>query len=537
MGLFDAKRVVCFGLMGLAAIFMSCKIGGEAKLLAGAYSESGSKSGYLGGKYSQRFEYDEQNRITAIYLTSYLDDGDDEERERTSAQFITYNDDGSVIVEGGETSGLVIKFVKSGNTVIEEIIDGFEISEDDDGRDTLTLNRDGLIEKEGYTYKNGNLMRISYDDNAGNDYKYDKKKSPYANSKTPKWLIQRLFGDMSAARNNVTQNYYSGGEISGSYNYEYEYDKDGLPTKQTETWYSDGNEDTMVVHYTYSSKTKGTETKGNDNVKPKKESAPSENEESAIENDADTGGGTGVKLVKSIMTGESGFRFDYDEQNRIVGLYNVDGPTRTVMYDVMYEDSSITLQRSEDGGDKTVFSIKGNIVKALKSTLIINDDGCIVSLKDDGRTGCEHDEKNDVFKRTMFEEKYEYEDKNLTLTSDNQGDCQTSNENFTRYLEYDGKKSPFVNCATPKWFLQFLFQYHNGQSYASKNNIVETYSFGSNKEAKIFYEYKYDADGFPTKRTAQNSDESEQVVRFTYTGGTAAIIGEFSSAGESDDSN
>jgi len=81
------------------------------------------------------------------------------------------------------------------------------------------------------------------------EYSYDDKKSPFSNSKTPKWLLPYI--GISTNKNNILRQYTSGGEISFSKTYEYQYDSDGFPTKEKEEVYVEGEEQTRITHYKY----------------------------------------------------------------------------------------------------------------------------------------------------------------------------------------------------------------------------------------------------------------------------------------------
>jgi len=159
----------------------------------------------------RKFEYDEQNRIVKI--------GD---------ETITYAD--NLVTVGTQ------KFVINGNTVM---VDG----------DTLIIDKNGYIAK--YEYKDGNMIKVSWNESgAASYYSYDKKKSPFSNSNTPKWLIQRLVREYSASKNNILE-INTEGEISSSVTYSYQYDSEGFPTNETNETYVEGNEETEIKSYTY----------------------------------------------------------------------------------------------------------------------------------------------------------------------------------------------------------------------------------------------------------------------------------------------
>ncbi|MDR2554769.1 MAG: hypothetical protein LBC64_05010 [Fibromonadaceae bacterium] len=167
------------------------KIGSGVKLLESIT--------YDNGNAITKILYDEQNRIVKI---------DD--------KTITYAD--NLITVGAE------KYVINGNTII-----GWS--------DTLTVNKEGYIVRQGYEYKDGNLIKAGDSDDF--DYnEYDDKKSPFSNTNTPKWLLQQLFYVLNPMnKNNVLKNYYDYGEEGVTFfRYEYEYDGDGFPIKRMEVY-------------------------------------------------------------------------------------------------------------------------------------------------------------------------------------------------------------------------------------------------------------------------------------------------------------
>jgi len=209
----------------------SCKGNEKVKLLASITDE---------GKPQMKFEYDEQNRIVKIYW--YNSEG-----KFSGRTTITYNTDDLITV--GET-----KYVKKGNTITLE--------PKEDHRAKLTLNENGYIAKvesnsgSSYTYeyeKGNRIGEIADDEPSGVGYEYDDKKSPFSNTNTPKWLLLDLFDILNInaeSKNNVVVR-CSDGPCS---NYEYEYDSEGFPTKNTRYW-TEGDSDEKfgpeITLYTY----------------------------------------------------------------------------------------------------------------------------------------------------------------------------------------------------------------------------------------------------------------------------------------------
>jgi hypothetical protein len=238
------------------------------------------------------------------------------------------------------------------------------------------------------------------------------------------------------------------------------------------------------------------------------ETAENTDNRKLLENGKESGN---VKLLESI-TDDNGnviAKFEYDEQNRIV---KIDDKMIT------YDDNLVTV------GNKK-FVIKDSTVTVGKETLILNKDGYLVSRKDPNRTGIYEDKKGKGnFKECAYLEKYEYQDGNLTQETDNSGDIELFYGTFRNY-QYDSKQSPFSNCNTPKWLLQYLVEPY----YASKNNVIACQSGGGDYHIPTVYKYEYDSDGFPTKLTIELAKDYDgddiggvngTVIHFTYRGET-----------------
>ncbi|MDR2554767.1 MAG: hypothetical protein LBC64_05000 [Fibromonadaceae bacterium] len=180
------------------------------------------------GNVKKKFEYDKQNRIVKI-------DG----------ETITYAD--NLITVGTK------KFVIKGNTVTIE------------GGSTFTINKDGYITNVGdektFKYKNGNLIEKEYPNPAddvpptyvGRMDKYDDKKSPFTNCKTPKWLLQGLhiLGPYYVSKNNVLREIVYGRGTTTTV-YKYKYDSYGFPELVEEAEKYENDSPTITVtRYTY----------------------------------------------------------------------------------------------------------------------------------------------------------------------------------------------------------------------------------------------------------------------------------------------
>ncbi|MCL1966993.1 MAG: hypothetical protein FWF67_03850 [Fibromonadales bacterium] len=206
------------------------------------------------GKVKKKFEYDEQNRLAKIHY--YWN------KTIEYTEIIAYGDN-SVTIETVSSSfpnkNGTKKYVIKGNTVTAK---EFE---------PLTLNKDGYIAKIGdgpktRKYENGNLIANEYP-NPADDVpptyvvsmdKYDNKKSPLSNCKTPKWLLQELYilGSYNISKNNVLKSTVQGRGTTTTV-YKYKYDSDGFPERVEESAkYGDGSPTITTTRYTYLSGTK-----------------------------------------------------------------------------------------------------------------------------------------------------------------------------------------------------------------------------------------------------------------------------------------
>jgi uncharacterized protein (TIGR02145 family) len=204
-----------------------------------------------------------------------------------------------------------------------------------------------------------------------------------------------------------------------------------------------------------------------------------------------SGGGDG-KLLECLAdeSGDCITKFEYDKQNRVVQMYS--GAEGTY---IAYIDNVIMV-----GAKK--FTIKGNKVITDRDTLTIDKNGYIVRLKKGGVDGCYDGEDSGANISVPYLAEYQYKDGNLTAISDNGGDCEILVGSRTEY-EYYSQKSPFSDCTTPKWLLQYLLHPY----YASKNS-VKTIDYGADSFMIIAHKYEYDSDGFPTKRTEECAEGS-----------------------------
>lgn len=187
------------------------------------------------GELEQKYEYDEQYRITKLIL--YSEDGKTVHNTRTFAY-----DQAGDLVSITDTDGDKDSFKKDGNKIIindneQQYLElnqaGVPVKwarDDSYGSSTRTMEYDG----------NGNLSKWTSIDVPGNTYvsafTYDDKKSPLYNCKTPVWSFvwedDLGFLDQEGTNKNnllsIIDIEEDGSETSES-SYTYTYDNDGYP--------------------------------------------------------------------------------------------------------------------------------------------------------------------------------------------------------------------------------------------------------------------------------------------------------------------
>ena len=195
-----------------------------------------------GHSYTQKFEYDDKNRIVKI-----------QDNHHSEVLIITYEGDdlGFYAAQwGGEN------VERQGNTIR---------TGRNDEKVTITLNDAGYIVKiksensewkavalTTYFYQDGNLMKTETQRTLGKEkdgwteeFKYDGKKSPFFHCNTSKWFLHWYF--ITGFDNNVVECKDSDGIVK---TYQYEYDSDGFPTKQTMIEKrSDGTKSTTITTF------------------------------------------------------------------------------------------------------------------------------------------------------------------------------------------------------------------------------------------------------------------------------------------------
>jgi uncharacterized protein (TIGR02145 family) len=219
---------------------------------------------------------------------------------------------------------------------------------------------------------------------------------------------------------------------------------------------------------------------------------------------------TPVKLLASMTIKNSSesttYKFEYDDKDRIIKfLYGREKPieTSTFTYNI---NGSVKMEGMLYYHDETPFKREfvrsGNKIAVIDNleldTITVNKDGYID--KSERTRDNEGEGDGDPWVRT-----YKYLGNNLVKLTITGHSSETSVVEY----KYDNKKSPFYHGNTPKWVLQHLFFLH-WNDYGLDNNVIEIDYSG---DSKSIYEYEYDSDGFPIKRTSSNG-----TTTFTYIG-------------------
>jgi hypothetical protein len=211
-------------------------------------AESGSgvkllKSIYLGTSENliAGFEYDSKDHIVKV------------------SQYSGGNLQATVTFTYHDNDGKSVTVVSNNGTTTSFVIDGNTISFADGKRETtITVNNYGYITKKvtqdktdnkryetTYQYQGDNMIKSTLVEYEGNkkigeatfNYKYDDKKSPFYNSKTPKWLLQEyILGLITIGNtnnlwlnNNITETSCSNSRYCAYSVSTYEYGSDGFP--------------------------------------------------------------------------------------------------------------------------------------------------------------------------------------------------------------------------------------------------------------------------------------------------------------------
>jgi len=248
----------------------------------------------------------------------------------------------------------------------------------------------------------------------------------------------------------------------------------------------------------------GCKEKQSDN---KTESIPAETSAAeqpvAVEGDAKSGdyGCPGnVKLLKSITMGDDTRKFEYDATSRVVNIIRYYEGKQIYTQTVVYDDNQVVaINRSDDDSESISYSVSA--------------DGLYAETKGQHFLGV-YNVQGGYLNRIGNEggeDTFHYHGGNLSKTTGKDYEYQS---NYAIKYKYDNKKSPLSNSKSPKWFLQVFFsEFYIGLN----NNIIEyEYSGGSEGDLHTYtFEFKYDSDGFPTKRT-KTVDGDTETTTFTY---------------------
>ncbi len=229
----------------------------------------------------------------------------------------------------------------------------------------------------------------------------------------------------------------------------------------------------------------------------------------------DGGSGRGnAKLLESITDyyGNVIEKFEYDKQKRLVKRigYTLDEDGNII--------SSSTTVITYSGKDLiTVVKIDSDNSKSVTKYTIT---GNIITRESDGQKDTIDQQGYAI---TRGGGKYEYKDGNLISEKLPNDDACDGCEDVYTYT-YDDKKSPFSNCATPKWLIPYIvgFEY----ATASKNNLLSSFFDNGNEGGGRNFEYIYDDDGFPrlctTTYSGEGADDNYNVVTlYVYSGNPA----------------
>jgi hypothetical protein len=201
--------------------------------------------------------------------------------------------------------------------------------------------------------------------------------------------------------------------------------------------------------------------------------------------------------------------YEYDRQNRLVKIseYNDNGlsSTRTITYG----DDSVTVSVVEyfaDGSSEPHYyqnyTINGDTIISFESlfdskdVITLNKEGYISNINGNG---------------TVIT--YEYQGGNRTSYTYDGGRGSLDILKFT----YDDNKSPFHNDKTPKWLLQHSFF---GIDTWFNNNVTSIEGNGMGYIGTYKYQYEFDSDGFPIKKTVIFDDVARVTTLYIYRNGT-----------------
>ena len=225
-----------------------------------------------------------------------------------------------------------------------------------------------------------------------------------------------------------------------------------------------------------------------------------------------------VKLLESVVCSNCGdygevIKFEYDDQNRFSRVINMNNRIWRLI-SITYNSADEIILYYQAGNydnfqsiNKISFKKDNNIVK----TNFYNRDGNIVY----GDYYLELNTQGLPVKAELYHNRFEYEYQNGNLTQ------KKHFENGLYWVSttfiYDDKKSPLINCKTPKWLLDFCIDYGYFSDFlelgtGSRNNVL--FYTGSITQS---HTYSYDDAGYPlTSMVSGRWSSSLNSYTFTY---------------------
>jgi len=188
--------------------------------------------------------------------------------------------------------------------------------------------------------------------------------------------------------------------------------------------------------------------------------------------------------------------FEYDKKNRVtkrlryyIGYGEILYDTHTLIYNT---DGDLVKYKIKEIIKVTEFLKNGNRISyvewGIPIEIELNTQGLPVK-----KTYLHEGEIKDYYTKTID---FTWENGNLI-----QQEIKTYAEEYDSSITYtyDNMKSPFYNCATPKWFLMYWV----GIAHCSENNIeTEKHSYSTDT---ITYEKTYNDNGFLASRRGLNA--------------------------------
>jgi len=195
-------------------------------------------------------------------------------------------------------------------------------------------------------------------------------------------------------------------------------------------------------------------------------------------------------------------KYEYDTQDRLVKI-------ETYYRESLYQTITITYE-----SDDFIKVIEDNIDSSIERYFNICEyDGIIITTNDPddfesrielnwfgyiSRTETIYSEAEDEISGNPVVA-YHYLNGNLLFSKGLQGPFFMGTEYFHYYV-YDDKKSPYNNCKTPKWLLQYFLGVTGFE-----NNVIFIHAESHHSEDTARITYEYDSDGYPVKRIIRGS--------------------------------